>query len=213
MRELSPRDIEHDNPEFRRLEETLGFLRQIYGRDIDARGHRDRDPLLAGRRAAWRRSSATARRRRPQLGRSRSMSEYSFLTTWCLEAPREPVWDAIWDSERWPRVVAWRDGGREARRGRRGPGSARSGATAWRSKLPYDLDFEMTTTRVGAAHLLEGEASGELAGVGRWRLFERGRRRARDRGRLRVERAHHQALDEPAGAARRARSSTGTTTG
>ena len=30
-----PRDIEHDNPEFRRLEETLGFLRQIYGQDIE----------------------------------------------------------------------------------------------------------------------------------------------------------------------------------
>jgi hypothetical protein len=35
VRELSPRDIEHDNPEFRRLEETLGFMRQIYGREID----------------------------------------------------------------------------------------------------------------------------------------------------------------------------------
>jgi hypothetical protein len=35
VRELSPRDIEHDNPEFRRLDETVGFLRQIYGRDID----------------------------------------------------------------------------------------------------------------------------------------------------------------------------------
>ena len=38
VRELSPRDIEHDNPEFRRLDETVGFLRQIYGRDI---GHDD----------------------------------------------------------------------------------------------------------------------------------------------------------------------------
>jgi hypothetical protein len=35
VRDLSPRDIEHDNPEFRRLDETLGFLRQIYGRQID----------------------------------------------------------------------------------------------------------------------------------------------------------------------------------
>jgi hypothetical protein len=35
VRELSPRDIEHDNPEFRRVEETIGFMRQIYGRDID----------------------------------------------------------------------------------------------------------------------------------------------------------------------------------
>jgi hypothetical protein len=34
--ELSPRDIEHDNPEFRRLEETVHFLEQIYGRSIDS---------------------------------------------------------------------------------------------------------------------------------------------------------------------------------
>jgi len=32
--DLSPRDIEHDNPEFRRLEETLHFLEQIYGRSV-----------------------------------------------------------------------------------------------------------------------------------------------------------------------------------
>jgi hypothetical protein len=35
VRELSPRDIEHDNPEFRRLDETVNFLEQIYGRKID----------------------------------------------------------------------------------------------------------------------------------------------------------------------------------
>ena len=29
------------------------------------------------------------------------MAEYSFLTTWLLEAERERVWDAIYDSERW----------------------------------------------------------------------------------------------------------------
>ena len=29
--DLSPRDIEHDNPEFRRLEEEVKFLEQIYG--------------------------------------------------------------------------------------------------------------------------------------------------------------------------------------
>jgi hypothetical protein len=32
--ELSPRDIEHDNPEFRRLEDELKFLEQIYGRTV-----------------------------------------------------------------------------------------------------------------------------------------------------------------------------------
>ncbi|MGH2978992.1 MAG: ASCH domain-containing protein [Solirubrobacterales bacterium] len=35
VRELSPRDIEHDNPEFRRVEDTTHFLQQIYGRDVD----------------------------------------------------------------------------------------------------------------------------------------------------------------------------------
>jgi hypothetical protein len=32
--ELSPRDIEHDNPEFRRLDEMVHFLEQIYGRKV-----------------------------------------------------------------------------------------------------------------------------------------------------------------------------------
>ena len=34
VRDLSPRDVEHDNPEFRRLEETVHFLEQIYGREV-----------------------------------------------------------------------------------------------------------------------------------------------------------------------------------
>jgi hypothetical protein len=32
--ELSPRDIEHDNPEFRRREETVDFLEKLYTRPI-----------------------------------------------------------------------------------------------------------------------------------------------------------------------------------
>ena len=34
LAELSPRDIKHDNPEFRRHEEMIHFLEQIYGRDV-----------------------------------------------------------------------------------------------------------------------------------------------------------------------------------
>ena len=34
VRELSPRDIEHDNPEFRRAEELVHFLEQIYGQPV-----------------------------------------------------------------------------------------------------------------------------------------------------------------------------------
>jgi hypothetical protein len=34
--ELSPREIEHDNPEIRRTEDMATFLSQLYNRDVDA---------------------------------------------------------------------------------------------------------------------------------------------------------------------------------
>jgi uncharacterized protein YndB with AHSA1/START domain len=99
------------------------------------------------------------------------MPGYAFLTTWCLEAPREPIWEAIWDSERWPE---WWRGVVAAEKLAPGDetGIGRVGRYTWRSRLPYDLEFEMTTTKVAKPHLLEGRAQGELAGIGRWRLFE-----------------------------------------
>jgi uncharacterized protein YndB with AHSA1/START domain len=99
------------------------------------------------------------------------MPSYSFLSTWCLEAPREPVWEAIWEYERWPE---WWRGVVASERLAEGDASGlgQIGRYTWRSRLPYDLDFQMTTTRVERPYLLEGEAEGELAGVGRWRLFE-----------------------------------------
>jgi hypothetical protein len=35
VKDLSPRDIEHDHPEFRRLDEMVHFLEQIYGRKVE----------------------------------------------------------------------------------------------------------------------------------------------------------------------------------
>ena len=34
VKDLTPRDIEHDNPEFRRHEEMIHFLEQIYGKSV-----------------------------------------------------------------------------------------------------------------------------------------------------------------------------------
>ena len=45
--ELSPREIEHDNPEIRRTDEMAHFLSQLYNRDVDRRRRRHGDPLLA----------------------------------------------------------------------------------------------------------------------------------------------------------------------
>ena len=99
------------------------------------------------------------------------MAAYRFLTTWLLDAERERVWDAVYESERWPE---WWRGVIETERLAEGDeaGLGQVGRYVWRSRLPYRLEFTMRTTRVEPHHLLEGEASGELAGTGRWRFFE-----------------------------------------
>lgn len=99
------------------------------------------------------------------------MAHYSFLTTWLLASPREPVWEAIYAQERWPE---WWRGVEEAEEIESGDGD-RVGAVsrmAWRSLLPYRVRFEVTTTRVERPHTMEGRAEGELSGTGRWRLYE-----------------------------------------
>ena len=99
------------------------------------------------------------------------MAEYRFLTTWLVEAERERVWDAIYESERWPE---WWRGVVETERLAEGDenGVGQVGRYVWKSKLPYKLEFTLRTTRVERPRLLEGAASGELAGTGRWRFFE-----------------------------------------
>jgi uncharacterized protein YndB with AHSA1/START domain len=101
------------------------------------------------------------------------VADYSFLTTWLLEAPREQVYDAIYDQQRWP---SWWRGVEEATEVRAGDenGVGAASKMVWKSLLPYRVDFEITTTRIERPRLLEADAVGELSGVGRWRLFEEG---------------------------------------
>ena len=99
------------------------------------------------------------------------MAEYRFLTTWLLDAPRERVWEAIHDQKAWP---SWWRGVEEVIELEPGDadGLGSFSRLTWRSFIPYDLVFEARTTRVERPHLLEGQVDGELAGIGRWRLFE-----------------------------------------
>jgi polyketide cyclase/dehydrase/lipid transport protein len=98
-------------------------------------------------------------------------ASYRFLTTWCLDAPREDVWEAIYEIERWPEwwrgveiVEKLEDGADD------GLGSLYR--QRWRSVLPYTVGFDMRTVQIDRPFFLEGHATGELEGVGRWRLYE-----------------------------------------
>lgn len=99
------------------------------------------------------------------------MGQYEFLDTWCVDAPIDRVFSAIEDSARWPE---WWRGMRSAELLEDGDenGVGRLWRYVWRSRLPYDLKFDTRVTRLERPLLLEGQAEGDLTGIGRWRLFE-----------------------------------------
>lgn len=99
------------------------------------------------------------------------MAQYEFLTTWCLDAPIERVFEVLRDSSRYPEwwkgvqsVVALAPGDAD--------GIGEASRFTWRSVLPYELSFDTRVTRIERPHLIEGRATGELEGTGTWRLFE-----------------------------------------
>jgi hypothetical protein len=101
--------------------------------------------------------------------------EYRFLTTWLLAAEREPIFELLWDSARWPEWWPGVIAAEETDPGDPASGLGRRGRYEWRSTIPYPVRFEVVATRVEPPALLEGEATGGLVGTGRWRLFAGGR--------------------------------------
>lgn len=45
---------------------------------------------------------------------------------------------------------------------------------AWRSRIPYALEFEFAVRHQSPPRSMHGEARGDLEGSGHWRLFEEG---------------------------------------
>lgn len=95
--------------------------------------------------------------------------EYQFYTVWRIDAPLQSVWAAIHDSSRWPQwwkhveQVAQIEAGASD-----GQGAVQR--YTWKGKLPYRLVFDVRVTRIEPLVALEGEASGDLEGTGRWRF-------------------------------------------
>ncbi len=101
------------------------------------------------------------------------MKRFALVTHWHLDAPIEPVWEALYAVEHWPRWWRYVRAVQQLREGdASGVGALRR--YTWTSRLPYRLTFEMRSTIVDRPHRLEGEAIGELTGTGRWSLSESG---------------------------------------
>jgi uncharacterized protein YndB with AHSA1/START domain len=93
--------------------------------------------------------------------------EYRLSTIWHIDAPLQEVWAAIQDSAHWPEwwnnvvCVEQLEAGSD-----QGVGAVQR--YTWKGWLPYRLVFDMRVTRVVPLVALEGEASGDVEGAGRW---------------------------------------------
>ena len=93
--------------------------------------------------------------------------KYRFVTIWSIEAPIEAVCEAISLSLNWPQW--WRNVERVeelAPGDDRGIGSVRR--YTWRGRLPYRLTFDIRVIHIEPLAAIEGIASGDVEGVGRW---------------------------------------------
>ncbi len=102
------------------------------------------------------------------------MAEYHLLTIWRIEAPLEEVYAAIEDSLRWPdwwpsvrKVEQLADGNAK------GIDSVRR--YAWQGRLPYRVVFDVRATRIEQNIAIEGVATGDLDGSGRWKFSSQGK--------------------------------------
>ncbi len=101
------------------------------------------------------------------------MAKYRFVTVWRIQAPLPQVCDAVSQSLKWPdwwrgveKVEVFDPGDKD------GIGSLRR--FTWKGRLPYRLTFDIRVTRAVPRSFLEGHASGELEGVGRWHFSSDG---------------------------------------
>lgn len=89
---------------------------------------------------------------------------YRLITVWRFEGPLEPVFDALFDSLRWPEWWPGVEAVEELRPGKPdGTGGIRR--YRWKSLLPYRLVFDAHAERIEAPFLLEGTVDGELRGT------------------------------------------------
>lgn len=101
------------------------------------------------------------------------MGSYRFVTIWRLDAPIDRVFGEIDGIEQWPR---WWPSVRAVERLASGDGDGIGAAfrTTFRGRLPYELRFDLRTTRRVPPTSLVGDATGELEGVGEWTLWQEG---------------------------------------
>lgn len=94
---------------------------------------------------------------------------FVFTSRWRLDSPPADVWKLLVDVEQWP---GWWRHARQVRRVQRGAATPIGDVTdvQWRVALGCPVRLRMHTVAVEPLRLIEGQATGDLSGVGLWTL-------------------------------------------
>jgi hypothetical protein len=97
------------------------------------------------------------------------MAEYQLSTTWRIKAPLQDVWDALYHPDAWPNW--WKNLVQivEIEKGD-ALGIGALHRHTWKGVLPYRITFDIRILNIVPLQRLEGQASGEVEGIGRWIL-------------------------------------------
>lgn len=99
--------------------------------------------------------------------------KYRFVTIWRIEAPIEKAYELIYHSLNWPQW--WRSVERVedlSSGDAQGLGSVRR--YSWRGRLPYRVTFDICVIHIEPLATIEGIASGDVEGQGRWSFSTEG---------------------------------------
>lgn len=101
------------------------------------------------------------------------MPEYKFVTIWKISAPIEKVYQALHDTQDWSK---WRSNIEKVETLERGDknGIGQLERFTFRTELPYKLSFDLRVTRNEPPNVIEGHATGELEGIGRYTFTREG---------------------------------------
>jgi hypothetical protein len=101
------------------------------------------------------------------------MAEYHLQTIWRIKAPLEKVYGAILNSLAWPE---WWRGVENVEQTASGDANGINSIRrySWRGELPYSLTLDVRATGIKKLLAIEGQAEGDLEGVGRWHFSRKG---------------------------------------
>lgn len=97
------------------------------------------------------------------------MTEYQFSTTWRIKAPLQEVWNVLYHPDTWP---SWWKNLVQIIEIEKGDalGVGALHRYTWKGTLPYRITFDMYISNIVPLQRLEGQASGEVEGIGQWNL-------------------------------------------